>query len=295
MGITGVISGKLADIIDPGLLPEITRETTLGIDIGSTTGKAILLHGGNYYAAITATGVFSQETADKLLIRLFNATGLSIDAVRYIIGTGYGRISVDFGAGHQKILTEISCHAMGAHYLDSRVKTIIDIGGQDSKGIKIDHQTGKVLDFIMNDKCAAGTGRFLEKTAYLLGMPVEELGAMALLANRPAEISSQCVVFGESEIISLKAGGESTANIAAGVHIATARRIRGLLNRLDIERGILFSGGVSNNQGMCRAIEQVLEIDLAHPRMDTIYNGALGAAILAQKTIEIEKNNGWGI
>jgi predicted CoA-substrate-specific enzyme activase len=295
MGTTDVISGKLSDVIDPGLLSEITQAITLGIDIGSTTGKAILLYGGNYYAAITTAGVFSQETAEKLLVRIFNATGLRLDDVEYIIGTGYGRVSIDFGASHQKIVTEISCHAMGAHYLNSQVKTIIDIGGQDSKGIKIDNQTGKVLDFIMNDKCAAGTGRFLEKTAYLLGMPVEELGPTALLANRPAEISSQCVVFGESEIISLKANGESMANIAAGVHIATARRVRGLLNRLDIEKGILFSGGVSNNQGMCKAIEHVLEIELVHPQIDTIYNGALGAAILAQKTIEIEKNNGVGI
>jgi predicted CoA-substrate-specific enzyme activase len=290
MRTVDIIVGELSDIIDPPLLPELSDKTALGIDIGSTTGKAVLLCGGKYYATITTTGVFAQETAEKLLGRFFTLLKLTAGDIDYIIGTGYGRVSVDFGTSRQKILTEISCHAMGAHYLDSQVKTIIDIGGQDSKGIKIDNQNGKVLDFIMNDKCAAGTGRFLEKTAYLLGIPVEELGDTALLANRPADISSQCVVFGESEIISLKARGESTANIAAGVHIATARRIRGLLNRLDIEKGILFSGGVSNNQGMCRAVEHVLEIELVHPRLDTIYNGALGAAILAQKIGEDERN-----
>jgi predicted CoA-substrate-specific enzyme activase len=290
MGTANIISGDLADIIDPPLLSELNGRTSLGVDIGSTTGKAVLFHKGKYYGAITTSGVFSQETADRLLDTVLTQLGLTIRDISFIIGTGYGRVSMDFGTEQQKILTEISCHAMGSHYLDSRVKTIIDIGGQDSKGIKIDNNNGKVIDFIMNDKCAAGTGRFLEKTAYLLGMPVEELGAAALLANKPADISSQCVVFAESEVISLKARGESTANIAAGVHIATARRIRGLLNRLDIERGILFSGGVSNNEGMRRAVEQVMEIELARPRLDTTYNGALGAAILAQRAVPDERN-----
>jgi predicted CoA-substrate-specific enzyme activase len=290
MGTAQTITGDLADIIDPAVLTELTDKTSLGIDIGSTTGKAILLYQGRYYGAITTTGVFAQETADKLLDIVLTTLELTVQDIDYVVATGYGRISIDFGTAYQKILTEIACHAMGAHYLDSKVKTIIDIGGQDSKGIKIDSQNGKVVDFIMNDKCAAGTGRFLEKTAYLLGIPVEELGTTALVANRPSDISSQCVVFGESEIISLKAKGESIANIAAGVHVATARRIRGLLNRLDIEKGILFSGGVSNNKGMRTAIEHILEIDLEQPKLNTIYNGALGAAILAQKTLEDEKN-----
>jgi predicted CoA-substrate-specific enzyme activase len=289
MGTAKTTTGNLADIIDPVLLPELTDKTTIGIDIGSTTGKAVLLHKGRYYGAITTTGVFAQETADKLLALVLTDLELTLQDIGYVIATGYGRISIDFGTVHQKILTEIACHAMGAHYLDSKVKTIIDIGGQDSKGIKIDNQNGKVMDFIMNDKCAAGTGRFLEKTAYLLGIPVEELGNTSLFANHPSDISSQCVVFGESEIISLKARGESTANIAAGVHAATARRIRGLLNRLDIEKGILFSGGVSNNEGMRKAIEHILEIELEYPRLNTIYNGALGAAILAQKNLADEK------
>jgi predicted CoA-substrate-specific enzyme activase len=219
MGTPGIITGDLSEIIDSSLSSELTRQTALGIDIGSTTGKAVLLHDGRYYGTITTTGVFAQQTADKLVDRIRTHLNLTEKDVGYIVGTGYGRISLDFGTAKQKVLTEISCHAMGAHYLDSGVKTIIDIGGQDSKGIKIDNQNGKVLDFIMNDKCAAGTGRFLEKVAYLLGMPIEELGHTALLANSPSDISSQCVVFAESEVISLKAKGESMANKIGRAHV----------------------------------------------------------------------------
>jgi predicted CoA-substrate-specific enzyme activase len=286
MATTEAFSGNLKDIIDPSLLDELNGKAALGIDIGSTTGKAVLLGKEKFYGVITPTGFFPQETADRLLKKILSASGLAFSGIRSIIGTGYGRVSIDFGIERQRMLTEISCHAMGSHYLDGGIKTIIDIGGQDSKGIKIDNQNGRPLDFIMNDKCAAGTGRFLEKTAYILGMPVEELGNAALSADRPADISSQCVVFAESEVISLKARGESAANIAAGVHVATARRIRGLLNRIDIEKGILFSGGVSNNEGMRRALEHVLEIELARPKLNAIYNGALGAAILAQKELD---------
>jgi predicted CoA-substrate-specific enzyme activase len=290
MGNTEVISGNLADIIDPSLLDELSRQTALGIDIGSTTGKAVLLWKEKYFGVITPTGFFPQETAERLLKKILSASGLAFSDIDSIIGTGYGRVSIDFGIERQRMLTEISCHAMGSHYLDGRVKTIIDVGGQDSKGIKIDNQNGRTLDFIMNDKCAAGTGRFLERAAYILGMPVEEMGNAALSADCPADISSQCVVFAESEVISLKAKGVSAANIAAGVHMATARRIRGLLNRIDIEKGILFSGGVSNNEGMRRAVEHIMEIELARPKLNTIYNGALGAAILAQKELNGREN-----
>jgi predicted CoA-substrate-specific enzyme activase len=279
-------TGRIESIIELSLVEEFPDITSAGIDIGSTTGKIFLIHKGNYYAAIVPSGVFSQETADKLLAAACKNAGIALEDIEYIVGTGYGRISLDFGIPGQRLLTEIQCHAMGAHYLDSSVKTVIDIGGQDSKGIKIDNHNGRVVDFIMNDKCAAGSGRFLEKTAYLLGLPVEELGSTALLANKPSDVSSQCVVFAESEVISLKAKGESTANIAAGVHVATARRIRGLLNRLDLEQGVLFSGGVSNNQGMLKAIEDVLEIKLVSPKLDPVYIGALGGAILAQKNAE---------
>ncbi|MEM5768909.1 MAG: acyl-CoA dehydratase activase, partial [Bacillota bacterium] len=200
----------------------------------------------------------------------------------------YGRISLDFGDISHKIVTEISCHAMGAHALNTNVRSIVDIGGQDSKAIRVDPRNGKVIEFIMNDKCAAGTGRFLEKVAQLLDLTTEELGNEALQATKPSDISSQCVVFAESEVISLKAKGEKRADIAAGIHVATARRVRNLFNRIGLEPDLVFSGGVSNNVGMKKAIEQVLGHAISEVKMDTIYAGALGAAVLAQKSLAAE-------
>ncbi|HBS57947.1 MAG TPA: CoA activase [Firmicutes bacterium] len=279
---------KIADVIDKKFIPALTNDKVLGIDIGSRTGKAVLLADGNVYTAITPTAVFTQETADKLFNKLLKDTGLKKSDIQYIVGTGYGRISLDFGDISHKIVTEISCHAMGAHALNTNVRSIVDIGGQDSKAIRVDPRNGKVIEFIMNDKCAAGTGRFLEKVAQLLDLTTEELGNEALQATKPSDISSQCVVFAESEVISLKAKGEKRADIAAGIHVATARRVRNLFNRIGLEPDLVFSGGVSNNVGMKKAIEQVLGHAISEVKMDTIYAGALGAAVLAQKSLAAE-------
>lgn len=274
---------ELKDIIDSELISEITDDKVIGVDIGSRTGKAVLIANGNLYTAITPTGVFMQETADKLFEILLRETGLEIADIDYITATGYGRISLGFENVPLNVVTEISCHAMGAHFLNSKVQSIIDIGGQDSKAIKVDPRNGKVVEFIMNDKCAAGTGRFLEKAANLLDIEVEEMGDEALKATKPANISSQCVVFAESEVISLKARGETRADIAAGIHVATARRVRNLINRLGIEQELVFTGGVSNNVGMKKALEELLGHSISTVKLDTIYAGALGAAIFAQK------------
>lgn len=274
---------ELKDIIDEELISEITDAKVIGVDIGSRTGKAVLIANGKLYTAITPTGVFMQETADKLFGILLKETGFKISDIDYITATGYGRIALDFEGVPLNVVTEISCHAMGAHYLNSKVKSIIDIGGQDSKAIKVDHRNGKVIEFIMNDKCAAGTGRFLEKAAGLLDIEVEEMGTEALKATKPANISSQCVVFAESEVISLKAKGITRADIAAGIHVATARRVRNLINRLGIESELVFTGGVSNNAGMKKALEEILGHKISTVKLDTIYAGALGAAIYAQK------------
>jgi len=280
------ISVKLDEILDPTLRPEILPDKTIGFDLGSRTGKAVLLADGLLHTAIVPTGVRSQETAEVLFEKLLKRTGYARDEIRYIVGTGYGRVALGFGAIPSKVITEISCHAMGAHYLNSKVRSIVDIGGQDSKAIKVDPKNGKVVEFIMNDKCAAGTGRFLEKAAILLGITVEELGRAALGADKPANISSQCVVFAESEVISLKAKGERIENIAAGIHIATARRVKNLMNRLGLEPDLVFSGGVSNNAGMWKALEELLGHPFSTVKLDAIYAGALGAAVLAQKSLE---------
>jgi (R)-2-hydroxyacyl-CoA dehydratese activating ATPase len=279
----------LAGIVDPRVLHEVGSEKTLGLDLGSRTSKAVLVADGVLHTAIVPTGVHMQENADRLVATLEEHTRYRRKDLAFIIGTGYGRIALDFGGIRSKIVTEISCHAMGAHFLNAQVRSIVDIGGQDSKAIKVDVRNGRVIEFIMNDKCAAGTGRFLEKAAHLLGLSVEELGDLALKATAPADISSQCVVFAESEVISLKAKGEKRENIAAGIHLATARRVKNLVNRLGLEPELVFSGGVSNNVGMWKALEQSLGEKISTVRLDTVYAGALGAAILAQKSLAGEQ------
>ncbi len=276
---------KITEILDKKVGSTITNDRVIGIDIGSRTGKAVLFADGKLYTAITPTAVFTQQTADKLFGQLLQQSGLQNADIAYIVGTGYGRISLNFSGITHKIVTEISCHAMGAHALNAGVRSIVDIGGQDSKAIRVDPQTGKVVEFIMNDKCAAGTGRFLEKVAGLLDLTTEELGAEALKATKPSDISSQCVVFAESEVISLKAKGEKRADIAAGIHIATARRVKNLFNRIGLEADLVFSGGVANNSGMKKALEEVLGHPFSAVRLDAIYAGALGAAVLAQKSV----------
>jgi predicted CoA-substrate-specific enzyme activase len=182
-----------------------------------------------------------------------------------------------------EVVTEISCHAMGAHFLNAGTRTIIDIGGQDCKAIKVDPESGRVVEFVMNDKCAAGTGRFLENIAELLDYRLEELGDRALESKKKIEISSQCVVFAESEVISLKVRGERREDIAAGVHFATARRVRNLVNRIGLEPDLVFAGGVSSNRGMKHALEELIGHPIVTTRLDMVYAGALGAAVLAQK------------
>lgn len=279
------MSHTIQEVLDEKLVPTITDARVIGIDIGSRTGKAVLLSKGHLYTAITPTGVHTQETADKLFKKLLRQTDLDQKDIDYIVGTGYGRVSLEFGAILHKIVTEISCHAMGAHYLNAKVRSIVDIGGQDSKAIRVDTRNGKVVEFIMNDKCAAGTGRFLEKAAVLLGITTEELGAESLKATKPSDVSSQCVVFAESEVISLKARGATRADIAAGIHIATARRVRNLFNRIGLEEELVFTGGVSNNAGMKKALEDILGHRISDVRLNTIYAGALGAAVIAQQSL----------
>lgn len=268
-------------VLDETLTGEISQARAIGIDIGSRAAKAVLLFDGTLYTAIQPSGVSSVETAKEMMKVLSEEAEIQPENIEYIVGTGYGRVAMDFGEIPFKGLTEITCHALGAHYMNSETRTIVDIGGQDSKAIKVDSENGNVLDFIMNDKCAAGTGRFLEKVAQLLDLSLEELGEYAVQADAPAEISSQCVVFAESEVISLKVQGISKENIAAGIHFATARRIKSLLRRVGFEQNIVFTGGVSQNPGMVKALEETIGAPITVTTLDPTYAGALGAAVSA--------------
>lgn len=274
---------SISDVIAKERLSTLSEISTIGIDIGSRQSKAVLIHKKQLYTVITASGVESQETAERLIGKLIRGTGISKEDISCIVGTGYGRIAIQFQDILSGVMTEITCHAYGAHLLNAGTRTIIDIGGQDCKAIKIDPENGHVIEFVMNDKCAAGTGRFLEKTAEMLGYSLEELGDRALESKKKLEISSQCVVFAESEIISLKARGEKREDIVAGIHFATARRVRNMVNRIGLDPELVFSGGVSNNPGMKFALEELLKQPIKTTRMDMVYSGALGAAALAQK------------
>jgi predicted CoA-substrate-specific enzyme activase len=282
-GTDVTMSMNIEDIIDPKIVGELTNVTSMGVDIGSRNAKAVLLHQGKLHTAVLPTGINMQETAAELFDELFATANICLEDIAFIVGTGYGRVSLKFDTVPNEILTEITCHAMGAHYLNAGTRTIVDIGGQDAKAIQIDPVTGKVVKFKMNDKCAAGTGRFLEKAAVLLDLDMFTVGPESVKSTKDLEVSSQCVVFAESEVISHRAKGELASDIAAGIHMASAKRVTGLLRAIPLESDIVFTGGVSNNVGMKGALEKILGQTIVIPRLDMVFAGALGAAIYAQR------------
>lgn len=250
----------------------------LGIDIGSLTVKAILLDTERRVCArgVVSAGYGGQEAAQALVARLLQETGIAQDRVAYTVVTGYGRIR--FTAASEEV-SEISCHARGAFHLHPAVRTVIDIGGQDSKAIRLD-RSGRVIDFAMNDKCAAGTGRFLEVMAAALGVRIEELGPLALQSQHPVSISSTCTVFAESEAISHIARGATRQDVAAGLHQAIAGRLLGLVARVGLEPDIVLTGGVALNVGVVAALSQQSG-QKVHVPNDPQTVGALGAALYA--------------
>lgn len=278
-------SFKISDVIAPEKLSAMQPVTTVGIDIGSRQSKAVMVSGDFVHTAITASGVNPAQTAARLVDKLLKSAQLERKSISQICGTGYGRIALQFDDIPAEVITEITCHAMGAHHLHAGVKTIIDIGGQDCKAIKVDTRNGRVTEFAMNDKCAAGSGRFLEKTAEMLGYHLSELGDRAMRSTKKLDMSSQCVVFAESEIVSLKAKNEAGEDIAAGVHFAIARRVCNLVNRIGLDPELIFSGGVSNNVGVKHALESLLGRPFVTPRLNTVFCGALGAAMIGQQKV----------
>lgn len=249
-----------------------------GIDAGSRTIKVVLLEGEGrkvIAAGVSDQGVRQSVLASRLLDEVLKKANVSRRKVRRIVATGYSRDAVSFA---DATITEITCHACGVHAQRPDTRTVIDIGGQDSKVMRLD-ANGKVRDFAMNDRCAAGTGRFLEVVAARLGAKLGDLGKVAGRARKPAAISSTCVVFAETEIIGLLASGERPANIVAGVQISMAVRIASMAGR-NVTDPIVFTGGVALVPGMARAIELAIghSVNVAHHPQLT---GALGAAILA--------------
>ncbi len=252
--------------------------TFLGIDIGSLTVKAVLLDADLHLIGrgVAPAGYGGQEAAAALVARLLQDCQLGDGDVVYTIVTGYGRVRFD--AADEEI-SEISCHARGAFHLCPTARTVIDIGGQDSKAIRLDER-GRVLDFAMNDKCAAGTGRFLEVMAAALDVPIEELGPLACRSEHPVSISSTCTVFAETEAISHIARGAAKQDVAAGLHQAIASRVLGLAARVGLEPAVGLTGGVALNVGVIAALEKLSALPIMVPT-DPQTVGALGAALYA--------------
>jgi predicted CoA-substrate-specific enzyme activase len=250
-----------------------------GIDIGSITTEALLFDKdkGIVGYTIMQTGADSKKTAEMALKEVLAYPGKSVSDISYIVSTGCGRKRASFAS---ESVTEITCIAKGVNYLFPDARTIIDIGGQDTKVIRID-QRGRVTEFEMNDKCAAGTGRFVEVMAKALNVELDKIGEISLQHKKELTISSICTVFAESEVISLVSEGEELEDILYGIHKAIADRTMGLINRLGgIEEQVVMAGGVAKNIGVVKALEKVLNSSIKISVEPQIV-GALGAAILS--------------
>jgi (R)-2-hydroxyacyl-CoA dehydratese activating ATPase len=250
---------------------------TMGIDVGSITTKAAVMKDRELiFTKVIFTGYNAEAAGNKIIEDTSLALQLPCDDIEYIIATGYGRKSV---TAAQKSVTEIMCHAAGAYYLMPSVRTVIDIGGQDSKIILM-NEKGKVINFAMNDKCAAGTGRFLEVMARALEVDLDAFAALSLQAVTPSKISSLCTVFAESEVISLIAGGEERKNIIAGIHESIATRVSAMVGRVGLKEPVMMTGGVAKNIGVVRALEEKMGFPISVSSNAQV-TGAIGAAWLA--------------
>lgn len=255
---------------------------TIGVDIGSLATKIVLLDDNKMvdYRVERSTYDF-KRIGHNLFEDILEKNNLKSSDV-YVMSTGYGRNSIDIADDR---ITEITAHARGTQYFFPEIHSVIDIGGQDSKAIVISKKTGNVIDFQMNDKCAAGTGRFLEVMAHALEVPIEEIGTFALKSNNPAAISSTCTVFAESEVISLFARGASKEDIASGIHKSIARRVAGMAKRIGVAPQLAFCGGVAKNDAVRKYLEIELGFDIVRPEHPQL-TGAIGAALIAQKNIQ---------
>jgi predicted CoA-substrate-specific enzyme activase len=249
-----------------------------GVDVGSTQTKAVIVDESHAIVgrSLIATGANVTRAAENAFVAACQAMSLPRDAVDYVVGTGYGRYKVTFGDAQ---ITEITCHARGAHSLFPATRTVIDMGGQDTKAIRI-AADGSVVDFSMNDKCAAGTGRFLSAAADVTGVSLDEIGERSLMAKNPVRLTSVCTVFVESDIMSYLAQRKTVEDILGGVHKAIATRTMALVRRVGVEPEVTFTGGVSRNLGMVRALEAVLGTPI-NVSPEGHFMGALGAALFA--------------
>ena len=261
---------------------------TAGVDIGSTSSKALLMRDFEVLSQVIGpSSVNPAKTAETVFLGVCEKAGVNGDSVDFIIGTGYGRAKVSFANDN---VSEVSCHAIGAHFLLPEAQTVVDIGGQDCKAIALE-ANGTLKNFAMNEKCAAGTGRFLDLMARVLDVGVEDLGALDSESVNPVSISNVCSVFAESEVINLVNDGAHIPDIVRGLHDSLTNRIAVLVNRVGLREAVVITGGVAKNKGVIRALREKLGVRIA-PTPDTLdpqIVGALGAALVARR--KLEKNS----
>ena len=261
---------------------------TLGIDVGSTASKCIVLKDGKEIVAKSLIDVGAGTSGPQRAIEaVLNEAGMKKEDMAYTLATGYGRTSLMDGIA-DKQMSELSCHAKGATFLFPNVHTVIDIGGQDVKVLHIDN--GAMTNFQMNDKCAAGTGRFLDVMARVLEVKVEDLGRLGAMSRKKVGISSTCTVFAESEVISQLAMGTDKCAIIDGIHRSVAHRVTGLAHRIGVVPDVVMTGGVAQNEGVVKALQDELGCPIKTSPL-TQYNGALGAALLAWQASSRRQSN----
>jgi len=261
---------------------------TAGVDVGSVSSQVVIMLDGELYAySNMRTGSDSPDSARKAMKWALEDTGMTLDDIHYIVGTGYGRVNVPFS---NRAITEIACHARGGNMMyGSTVRTILDMGGQDCKAIRCDER-GKVSNFLMNDKCAAGTGRGMEVFADLLAVSIEDVGEQSLdVDEEPPPVSSTCVVFAKSEATSLLREGWSKKKVLAAYCSAMAHRVVTLLERVGVEKDFAITGGIAKNIGVIKRLEKELNLTALKSKYDTQIAGALGAALFGKTLIEKQR------
>jgi len=254
-----------------------------GCDVGSATGKAVIMRDGEIisYDIIPST-TKPEVTARTVMDKALKKAGLSsITDLDYIVGTGYGRLKVPFA---NENISEITCHARGAQWLLPTVRTVVDIGGQDCKVMSLGEK-GKVLEFVMNDRCAAGTGRFFEAMARVLDCGLQGLSELALQGKNPATISSQCSVFAESEVVTLVNEGKELSDIVAGLHASIASRLNSMVRKVGLVEDVVLTGGCAKNDGLAKALEEKLGMSVKKLPVDPQIAGAIGAALIASERV----------
>lgn len=271
--------------VNPDLDWRKAKIITAGIDVGSVSTQAVIMLDGELYAfSNMRTGSDSPNSAMNAINWAMENTGMKLEDITYTVGTGYGRVNVPFA---NKTVTEIACHARGANYMyGPTVRTVLDMGGQDCKAIRCDEK-GKVISFLMNDKCAAGTGRGMEVFANLLTVSVEDVGEMSLQVEEdPPPVSSTCVVFARTEATGLLRAGWPKERVLAAYCSAMAHRVVSLLERNGVEKDFAITGGIAKNVGVVSRLEKELSLKALKPRFDTQIAGALGAALFARALVE---------